>query len=210
MNTYIRPDNGANAGTNEDRNYFKNKYLDILNPEYRWVRNKEGRYFVNQYGDVFSCLRKKIKKLALHPNRNNKGYPRVCLDGHQITVHKLMLEAWKGLAPSPKYESCHYDDVAENNSISNLHWGRKGSRSDLAVLRNDPAHVDDYCEKSAKLYLNPSNLLEASFNRAMQSQWEIIQSHAPDCPCRLCSIGLDAVPINIRKRVLTGSDPVEP
>ena len=121
-----------------------------------------------------------------------------------------MLEAWKGLAPSPKYESCHYDDVAENNSISNLHWGRKGSRSDLAVLRNDPAHVDDYCEKSAKLYLNPSNLLEASFNRAMQSQWQIIESHAPDCPCRLCSIGSDAVPINIRQRVLTGSDPMEP
>ena len=115
-----------------------------------------------------------------------------------------MLQAWKGPAPSPDYECCHYDDNPNNNTISNLHWGIRGYRSDLAVLRSDPAHVDDYCEKAAKLYLDPTNLMEASFNRAMQSQWQIIQSHAPDCPCRLCSIGEEAIPIGIRKAVLTG------
>jgi len=209
MNTYTRPDNGANAGTNAGI-YFINRNEGILNSKHKWVVGKEGVYFVNQYGDVFNCKREKIKKIASHPNTNNKGYPRVQLDNHSVTVHKIMLQAWKGLAPSSDYECCHYDDNPNNNTISNLHWGIRGYRSDLAVLRNDPAHVDDYCEKSAKLYLNPSNLLEASFNRAMQSQWQIIQSHAPDCPCRLCCIGSDAVPINIRQRVLTGSDPVEP
>ena len=117
MNTYTRPDNGANVGTNAGI-YFINRNEGILNSRHRWVLNKQGRYIVNQYGDVFNCKIKKIKKLVSHPNTNRKGYPRVCIDTHAMTVHKIMLQAWKGPAPSPDYECCHYDDNPNNNSIS--------------------------------------------------------------------------------------------
>ena len=95
----------ANVNPTEDRNYFKNKHLNILNSKHRWVRNKEGRYFCNQYGDVFSCIRKNIRRLKAHPNGSPNRYPRVSLDGVFCSVHKLMQIAWIGLPPSPKHEA---------------------------------------------------------------------------------------------------------
>ena len=77
------------------------------------------------------------------------------------------------------------------------------------MLRNDPAHVDNFCEEAAKLYLDPTNQMEASWNKAMQAQWAIIQSHASDCTCRICSIGVEAIPIRIRDKVLAKMDAVE-
>ena len=210
MNKRTNTGGVANVNTTEDRNYFKNKHLNILNSKHRWVRNKEGRYFVNQYGDVFSCVRKHTKKLATQPNGSPNKYPKLALDGHHHSVHKLMLIAWIGLPPSPKHEACHMDDDPNNNTISNLHWGLRGSKFDLKTLRNDPAQVDDFCEEAAKLYLNPTNLLEASFKKAMYAQWEIIKSHRADCSCRLCSIGMDAIPLDIRDEVLAIIDPVKP
>jgi len=193
----------ANVNATEDRNYFQNKHLNILRSEYRWVKNKEGRYFVNQYGDVFSCIRKNIIKLIPHPNGSYNKYSRVSLDGVSCSVHKLILMAWVGLPPTQKHQACHIDDNPNNNTISNLHWAERGSKYDLVTIRNDS-------EGAAELYLNPTNRLDADFKKAMYAQWKIIRGHHENCSCRLCSIGVEAIPLDIREDVLAGMVSVEP
>lgn len=42
--------------------------------------------------------------------------------------------------------------------------------------------------KVAKLYVNPTYLLEANFKKAMHAQWENIKRHHADCSCRLCLV----------------------
>jgi len=64
----------------------------------------------------------KIRKMV-----TSAGYLRVtlCKDGGQrsFTVHRLVLDAFRGPKPNPRMECRHLDGDSLNNRLSNLVWG---------------------------------------------------------------------------------------
>lgn len=79
-------------------------------------------YAINENGDVFS-IKKDVKRLSQRLNRT--GYPVVNLfvNGKKqlVTVHTLVLEAFRGTRPSNQYAS-HLDGDRRNCKLSNLVW----------------------------------------------------------------------------------------
>lgn len=70
------------------------------------VRSAQGRVLATRVGD--------------------RGYVTVSLwaDGYSVLrlVHRMMLEAFVGPAPSEKHHACHIDGAKTNNVLSNLRW----------------------------------------------------------------------------------------
>ena len=91
----------------------------------------EGQYEVSDHGRVRSLtryvLRKDGRKIlckgqVLKPWRQNSGHVAVRLSRRKReTVHRLVLEAFKGACPIGM-EACHADDNPVNNHIDNLRW----------------------------------------------------------------------------------------
>ncbi len=56
---------------------------------------------------------------------SKKGYKSACVTVHNklVSFAPLVLEAFKGLRPSPKHVTRHLDDNVRNNHINNLEWG---------------------------------------------------------------------------------------
>lgn len=120
------------------RSFIKNKEGEIWKP----VVGYEDRFFVSNSGRVRSAsytfmagrgcnrtMTKIIKKprLVAQPKMTS-GYPTVNLAGKTFCTHVLVLEAFRGLKPSPnsageKYEACHINDVKDDNRLENLRWG---------------------------------------------------------------------------------------
>ena len=104
--------------------------------QYRDISGFPG-YRVGDDGSVWSCLKRKgitgggsrfvIGKnwTELTPRKTNAGYWRVTLYRqkirHELTVHRLVLEAFVG--PCPKGKECgHENGNASDNRLENLSW----------------------------------------------------------------------------------------
>jgi len=91
--------------------------------ELRDVEGYEGLYQVSDTGEVISFNRK-IKKVALNPSVNHKGYLRVALIGKDgarknIFVHRLVAEAFLGKS---SLQVNHKDMNKQNNNVENLEY----------------------------------------------------------------------------------------
>lgn len=123
----------------------------------RWlpVPGYEGIYEVSDEGRVRSLPRVDaqggMRRLRMfHPSRMDRwGHLGVKLrrDGviKSYYVHRLVLEAFVGPCP-PGMEGCHWNDVPDDNRLSNLRWATK-SENRLDSVRNgtDPNARKTHC-----------------------------------------------------------------
>ena len=163
---------------------------NILAPGYRWIVDHEGRYFCDQEGNIYSVCNTAIRVKAQHANTT--GYMRFTINGDQKMVAREVLKAWKGEAPLG-FQCAHLNDVKTDNNITNLRWAAPGNQGDLKRIIEGTA--------SQELYTNGSNRLDSQWNRAVQRQWETIQSHSDDCSCSICELRYlpEAVPLSLRQ-----------
>lgn len=92
----------------------------------RYVPGYEGRYIVNQQGQVYSIPRRGTKGGYLKQLPNSQGYLRVTLtnkDGSQLTknVHTLVLTTFVGPRPEGM-QACHSNGDKTDNRLENLRW----------------------------------------------------------------------------------------
>lgn len=102
----------------------------------RWVPvvGWESFYEVSSYGRVRSLTRLSLVRyggvargrlLAQHSSgKTEHRTVTLCRTGvrHKAKVHRLVLEAFVGSAPSG-FAACHRDDNPLNNAVENLYWG---------------------------------------------------------------------------------------
>lgn len=81
-------------------------------------------YEISDAGRVFS--RASNKPRILKPDVGHRGHLRVTLyeggASEKRLVHRLVLEAFVGPAPSAAHEGAHGDGVPSRNDLSNLRW----------------------------------------------------------------------------------------
>jgi len=86
-------------------------------------------YAVSRDGRVFSLVSnwRGYGERELATGRNSDGYAsvRVMIDGRrkQLTVHRLVADAFLGPRPSPTHQVRHLDGDRMNPSAANLAWG---------------------------------------------------------------------------------------
>jgi hypothetical protein len=99
-------------------------------PLERWlpVVGYEGLYDVSDMGRVRSLPRMGTAGKILSPGDVGRpGHPRLSVvlhcngKRHARGVHCLVLEAFVGPCP-PGLEGCHYNDIGDDNRLSNLRW----------------------------------------------------------------------------------------
>lgn len=81
-------------------------------------------YGVSMCGKVFNIIRKREMALTVKVINNYPSvYVRLCVNGtvYNRKVHRLVLEAWKGL-PDKKLQVNHKDGNSLNNHVDNLEW----------------------------------------------------------------------------------------
>jgi hypothetical protein len=94
----------------------------------------EGLYEVSDHGRVRSLDRVTVKGKRygqiMKPLALDTGHLRVRLSregrGSSMLVHRLVLEAFRGLCPAGM-EGCHNDGHPENNALSNLRWDTRSN-----------------------------------------------------------------------------------
>jgi hypothetical protein len=81
----------------------------------------EGRYAVNQLGEVWSHISQKF----LRPGRKVSGHVSVALGrGNSHDVHELVLSTFRGPRP-PKREARHLNGNPSDNRLCNLEWASR-------------------------------------------------------------------------------------
>ena len=96
--------------------------VKTLTEVWKDVANYEGLYKVSNFGNVYSCRKK--RNMTLNPSEIT-GYVVVglCKDGIQKlrSVHRLVAEAF---IPNPLNLPVvhHMDDNKQNNCVNNLKW----------------------------------------------------------------------------------------
>lgn len=98
-------------------------YSGIVVRQWRSIQGFDGVYQVSNFGEVKSYARSVYGKL-LKPRRNSHGYCEVVLSvggPKEITVHKLVLEAFACKRPSGM-ECAHRNGVRADNRLENLRW----------------------------------------------------------------------------------------
>lgn len=122
-------------------------HLTTSSEQWKPVVGYEGYYEVSDHGRVRSMEREvtrrngvkmsvqqRVLKLIAKPD----GYLVVGLSKDGVIkmrlVHRLVLEAFVGPCPEGMV-TCHYDDIPENNHISNLRWDTEGANA-LDKVRN--------------------------------------------------------------------------
>lgn len=84
-------------------------------------------YFVSADGRVFSEMKGARRELTRFDRRTRRGQPSGYLSvqlgrGRPAYVHRLVLEAFVGPAPSAEHEGCHGNGDRSDNRIENLRW----------------------------------------------------------------------------------------
>lgn len=97
---------------------------DLPGEEWRDIAGHEGRYRISNKGRVMSIVRSNPAIRVATPNL--RGYPKVDLrrDGLRISklVHRLVMETFKLIENSDKWEVNHIDFDRANANIENLEW----------------------------------------------------------------------------------------
>lgn len=122
---------------------------------WRAIPGYEGIYEVSDLGRLRSLPRvdaqgARRRLRMFHPSRmDGWGHLGVKLrrDGVATSfyVHRLVLEAFVGPCP-PGMEACHWNDVPDDNRLSNLRWATKSeNRFDCVRNGSDPNARKTHC-----------------------------------------------------------------
>ena len=89
---------------------------------FKWIPGWEGKYKINQFGDVISVIGKEKR---LKPWRRGLNYQSVslCKEGERYVyyIHQLVYMTWVGPLPKDrKWVIDHIDRNVKNNSCDNL------------------------------------------------------------------------------------------
>ena len=121
-------------------------------------------YFVSNLGNVRGPRGSALKTYS-HGRGN---YPRATINGKRRKVHPMVLEVFVGPRPDGM-EACHYEDVASNDVLVNLHWGRQ-SANDLDRRRNHPPTNPDAASRTVLSRCGPvDSVAHTSANAAARS-----------------------------------------
>jgi len=94
--------------------------MNIL--DYKVIKQFKGKYLVSSLGEIVSIdKRGQARKLKPHKHRN--GHLRIKINGKNYPVHRLVIETWRGKAPSKKHVCRHLNDIHCDNRLENLVWG---------------------------------------------------------------------------------------
>lgn len=123
---------------------------DLPGEEWRWVPGYEGRYQASTLGRL-----RFTRIIGTGRSCTNGRYVAGLVDskGHtrRVSVHRVILETFKGASPSPDHMCRHLDGNCLNNTTANLAWGTaqdnsndmerhgtrpRGERSGTAKLTN--------------------------------------------------------------------------
>ena len=121
---------------------------------------KEIRSFPNYEVSSFGRIRslQKIHPRILVQRLNKVGYPIINLyrngRSHQLTVNKLVLEAFEGPRPFG-YETHHIDEIKQNNHISNLKWVEKRNHKRKYHLKIQPTLLGEPRSLNLQCYSSP-------------------------------------------------------
>lgn len=130
---------------------------------WRPVVGFEGRYWISDYGRIWSGLR---GGRILTTSLNNCGYPQATLMApdrtrHQKLIHWLVSEAFRGPTPEGLIIR-HLDDDKSNNTLGNLTFGTF-SDNNADAIRNgiNGQQIKTYCPhghrySAANTYKNPN------------------------------------------------------
>jgi protein gp37 len=130
-----RPERMRDYISNPDTSYRVAKEIDVLSAvreqgpeEIKPIASYPG-YFASSDGFIYS--EKRGSRHRLKPDASEQGYMRVQLHadgqndrrGERLLVHRLILEAFVGPAPTEDAQGRHRDGDPRHNALSNLSWG---------------------------------------------------------------------------------------
>lgn len=113
----------------------------------RPIQGYDGKYLVDESGNVFTVERQGTDSRKLVQSLNSSGYLRVSLrKGSQkksLLVHRIVAEAF---IPNPENKKCvnHIDGNKLNNSANNLEWCTHSENMKHAV-KNKLSRVPTLC-----------------------------------------------------------------
>ena len=93
--------------------------------EYRPVPGHPN-YSISNTGKVWSNYKNRHKA----PQKHNKGYLKVKLDGINYFIHRLVLLTFIGEPPADKPQTRHVDGDSTNNKLTNLRWASQAENED--------------------------------------------------------------------------------
>lgn len=141
--------------------------------EWKDIDGYEGKYRVNQFGEVYSVRRtvkfgkatRIIGGTVLRQRHDTNGYAIVCLcdgrgDKRPKKVHRIVAEAF---IPNPGNLPCvnHKDEDKDNNDVSNLEWctveynnnyGTHQQRSSLSRINHPKRSKAVRCVETGIIY----------------------------------------------------------
>jgi hypothetical protein len=138
--------------------------------EWRSVSDCPERYFVSNFGRVASRVRGGHKTKVLTASLSLTGYltvgvsPSPGAKSETRLVHRLVVEAFTGPAPSPAHiDIRHLDGNKQNNHILNLAWGTRSENMKDVFAHRAPALRERVQEKrDAKWYIEDARLREVT------------------------------------------------
>lgn len=111
-----------------------------------------------------SSLPEKVLKSQKNSNTDHRWLYLIDEYGvkRRLGVHVMMLMAFVGPPPKDGMFGCHFDDIADNNVISNLYWGDRqtNGRDSVRNGRSIKAGVHPHCKLSENQVIDIKRRLE--------------------------------------------------